>query len=117
MPVINLINSCSELGIFTFIFIFSSCPNLPEVCDEKAKRNPGPNPQILTGGLVGGPDINDTYEDDRDDYVRNEVACDYNAGFQSAVAAIASLKSSAISINRNEIDFAILFSILLYYTL
>ncbi len=107
MAVVNLINSCSEWGIF----IFSSCPNLPEVCDEKAKRNPGPNPQILTGGLVGGPDINDTYEDKRSDYVHNEVACDYNAGFQSAVAGIASLKNNAVSIHCNKINFAIVLTI------
>jgi hypothetical protein len=49
---------------------------------------PGPNPQILYGALVGGPDIDDNYEDIRDDYVRNEVALDYNAGFQSALAEL-----------------------------
>jgi len=37
---------------------------------------------------VGGPDENDSYVDDRSDYVKNEVATDYNAGFQSAVAAL-----------------------------
>ena len=35
---------------------------------------------------MGGPDKNDNYEDDREDYVGNEVTLDYNAGFQSAVA-------------------------------
>lgn len=45
-----------------------------------------PNPNILKGGLVGGPDQGDNYDDRRDDYVKNEVACDYNAGFQSALA-------------------------------
>ena len=37
---------------------------------------------------MGGPDENDNYVDDRSDYVKNEVADDYNAGFQSAVAAL-----------------------------
>lgn len=46
----------------------------------------GPNPQVLYGALVGGPDQNDKYNDDRDDTLRNEVACDYNAGLQSSVA-------------------------------
>jgi len=41
---------------------------------------------VLYGALVGGPDENDVYVDDREDYVSNEVACDYNAGFQGAVA-------------------------------
>jgi hypothetical protein len=40
---------------------------------------------------VGGPDENDNYVDDRSDYVKNEVATDYNAGFQSAVAALVML--------------------------
>jgi hypothetical protein len=55
--------------------------------------NPGPNPQVLTGALVGGPDGNDSYKDARDDFVHNEVAMDYNAGFQSAVAGLAHLKN------------------------
>jgi len=46
----------------------------------------GPNPHVLYGALVGGPGQNDQYTDRRTDYVSNEVACDYNAGFQSAVA-------------------------------
>ena len=45
-----------------------------------------PNPSILNGALVGGPDMWDNYDDDRQDYVSNEVATDYNAGFQSAIA-------------------------------
>lgn len=66
----------------------SSCPNLPASCDWSDYNNPGPNPQILNGALVGGPDQNDNYQDNRNDFIMNEVACDYNAGFQSAVAAL-----------------------------
>ena len=47
--------------------------------------------------MVGGPDQNDFYEDKRDDYIMNEVTCDYNAGFQSAVAALKSLDNSSCS--------------------
>jgi len=43
--------------------------------------------------LVGGPGINDDYVDDRNDYVKNEVATDYNAGFQGALAALQQLRS------------------------
>ncbi|XP_053378966.1 endoglucanase E-4-like [Mercenaria mercenaria] len=46
------------------------------------------NPNVLLGGLVGGPDQGDNYNDDRNDFVSNEVACDYNAGFQSALAGL-----------------------------
>ncbi len=66
----------------------SSCPSRPQVCDWNAYNSPQPNPQLLTGALVGGPDQTDNYEDRRDDYVKNEVATDYNGGFQSAVAGL-----------------------------
>ena len=64
----------------------SSCPLAPEPCGWEAKDSPAPNPQVLYGALVGGPGKNDDYKDDRGDYIKNEVATDYNAGFQSAVA-------------------------------
>ncbi|WP_435735509.1 glycoside hydrolase family 9 protein [Cellulosimicrobium sp. PMB13] len=42
---------------------------------------------VLYGALVGGPGSpNDAYTDSRTDYVANEVATDYNAGFTSALA-------------------------------
>jgi len=68
----------------------ASCPSSGQ-CSWDQLNSPDPNPQVLYGALVGGPDINDQYVDDRNDYVKNEVACDYNAGFQSAVAAVLSL--------------------------
>ena len=61
--------------------------DLPTNCDwSNAYNNPGANHQTLYGALVGGPDQNDQYEDVRTDYVSNEVATDYNAGFQSSLA-------------------------------
>ena len=36
---------------------------------------------FLYGALVGGPNEDGTYTDDRQNYINNEVACDYNAGF------------------------------------
>ena len=50
------------------------------------KDKAGPNPIILYGALVGGPNGNDQYTDRRSDFTANEVATDYNAGFQSAIA-------------------------------
>ncbi|MFL6144590.1 MAG: glycoside hydrolase family 9 protein [Labedaea sp.] len=42
---------------------------------------------ILYGALVGGPSQpNDAYTDSRQDFVMNEVATDYNAGFTGALA-------------------------------
>nr|AGP76418.1 endo-beta-1,4-glucanase [Nasutitermes sp. NpEG] len=69
----------------------SSCPPAPARCDWNTFNSPYPNPNVITGALVGGPDQNDYYVDDRSDYVYNEVATDYNAGFQSAVAALLAL--------------------------
>jgi endoglucanase len=51
--------------------------------------SPTDNRHILYGALVGGPmTANDQYTDDRNDYVMNEVATDYNAGFTSALARL-----------------------------
>lgn len=36
---------------------------------------------VLYGALVGGPDESGNYVDDRNNYINNEVATDYNAGF------------------------------------
>lgn len=43
---------------------------------------------VLWGALVGGPDFDDYHEDDRTNYVYNEVAIDYNAGFVGALAGL-----------------------------
>ncbi|MGN1411986.1 MAG: glycoside hydrolase family 9 protein [Oscillospiraceae bacterium] len=42
---------------------------------------PETNAHILYGALVGGPTQDGNYEDSRGNYINNEVATDYNAGF------------------------------------
>ena len=42
---------------------------------------PAQNRHTLYGALAGGPSETGTYEDARDNYINNEVATDYNAGF------------------------------------
>jgi hypothetical protein len=69
----------------------SSCPLWPAACNWNTFHSPGPNFHVLTGALVGGPNENDNYVDSRQDYVHNEVATDYNAGFQTAVAVLITL--------------------------
>ena len=65
----------------------SSCPPPPRACDwNSAFNNPGGNYFTLYGALVGGPNSKGGYVDKRSDYVSNEVATDFNAGFQSALA-------------------------------
>jgi len=66
----------------------SSCNNMPATCNWNDYTKAADNPQTLWGALVGGPDQNDNYKDLRSDYIANEVTCDYNAGFQSAVAGL-----------------------------
>jgi len=51
-------------------------------------NEPTQSRHILYGALVGGPDTNDTYTDNRQDFTKNEVATDYNAGFTSALARL-----------------------------
>ncbi|EFA79401.1 putative glycoside hydrolase [Heterostelium album PN500] len=53
-------------------------------------NNPVNNTYLLLGALVGGPGVDDSYVDNRLDYVKNEVACDYQAGFLGAVAYLSS---------------------------
>jgi len=43
---------------------------------------------VLWGALVGGPDAFDYHRDDTNDYIYNEVAVDYNAGFVGASAGL-----------------------------
>ena len=50
--------------------------------------DPATNRHVLYGALVGGPGRNDEYSDDRNNYVNNEVACDYNAGFTGALVKL-----------------------------
>ncbi|KAJ3038017.1 hypothetical protein HDV00_001061 [Rhizophlyctis rosea] len=47
-----------------------------------------PNRFILYGALVGGPNADDTYVDNREDYVYTEVTQDYNAAFSGALAGL-----------------------------
>ncbi|TCS41771.1 cellulose binding domain-containing protein [Reinekea marinisedimentorum] len=53
-----------------------------------SSTNPTDNRHTLVGALVGGPDSSDGFENDRTDYVLNEVATDYNAGFTGAAARL-----------------------------
>ncbi|XP_002739248.2 endoglucanase A-like [Saccoglossus kowalevskii] len=70
----------------------SSCPDEPAPCGVKYLGLAAPNPQVLYGAMVGGPDANDNYKDARKDYFKNEVSLDFNAGFQSVVAGLRHLQ-------------------------
>lgn len=49
-------------------------------------NEPNYHRHTLYGALVGGPDASDSYTDSVSDFNKNEVACDYNAGFVGALA-------------------------------
>lgn len=70
----------------------SSCPDRPAVCGWPEFDKDAPNPQILYGALVSGPDEADKFHDHREDYVYTEVTLDYNAGFTSALAGLLQLR-------------------------
>jgi len=59
-------------------------------------NTPATSRHILFGALVGGPSSasDSAYSDDRTNYVTNEVALDYNAGFTGAVARLAKTSSA-----------------------
>lgn len=56
---------------------------------DNLQGEPAESRHTLYGALVGGPDANDSYTDSRGDYVKNEVALDYNAAFTGALARMA----------------------------
>ncbi|XP_045163948.2 uncharacterized protein LOC123528279 [Mercenaria mercenaria] len=66
----------------------SSCPDYMDTCDWSIYNSPSRNPFELTGALVGGPDMNDAYEDVRSNEKMNRVSVEHNAGFQSVLAYI-----------------------------
>jgi hypothetical protein len=49
---------------------------------------PAASRHTLYGALVGGPGSDDSYTDDRGNYVNNEVACDYNAAFSGLLSKL-----------------------------
>ncbi|XP_002739546.1 endoglucanase F-like [Saccoglossus kowalevskii] len=71
----------------------SSCPDLSLPCTwQNSFRWDGPNHHTLYGALVGGPDVDDSFEDSRVNVAQSSVSCDQNAGFQSALAGLRHLE-------------------------
>ena len=59
-------------------------------CDWDQLNSANPNPNILIGGLVGGPSSSDAFNDTRRNDVGNQAGIDNNAVFQSVLAGIKS---------------------------
>ena len=83
----NPANTCYEVG-----YAENSAKNPHHRASHGSTTNDMKEPavahHVLWGALVGGPNSSDEYHDDRTDYVFNEVAIDYNAGFVGALAAL-----------------------------
>nr|AZH23717.1 glycoside hydrolase family 9 [Gastrophysa viridula] len=71
----------------------SSCPERPEPCGWQQFNSTLPNPHILYGALVSGPNHNDYFDDVREEFLYTDVNVDYNAGFQSALAGLIHLQN------------------------
>lgn len=65
---------------------------------------PASQRHTLYGALVGGPDSTGAYTDDRTNYVCNEVACDYNAGFTGALAKLYSKYAGQTLVNFGAVE-------------
>lgn len=75
----------------------SSCAlKSPTSCSFNNFNSKQGNPIVLVGALVGGPKQSGSFTDDRKDYKTNEVAIDYNAGFQTVVAGLVEMVDSGI---------------------
>lgn len=53
-------------------------------------QEPEQNRHLLYGALVGGPTQDGTYEDNRENFINNEVATDYNAGYTALLCKMVS---------------------------
>ncbi|HEX3030535.1 MAG TPA: glycoside hydrolase family 9 protein [Clostridia bacterium] len=83
----NPLNRCYEVG---YSDISAKHPHHRAAHGSKtlSMNNPAEHRHTLWGALVGGPDYTDKHTDDTTDFVSNEVAVDYNAGFVGALAGL-----------------------------
>ena len=58
---------------------------------KNALKVPDDNRHILYGALAGGPNLDGSYNDDRQDFINNEVATDYNSGFTAMLCKMLSV--------------------------
>lgn len=56
--------------------------------NSSADGPPTNSRHVLYGALAGGPDESDNWADDRGDFVKNEVALDFNSGITSSLARL-----------------------------
>jgi hypothetical protein len=59
-----------------------------DICQSDFSQSQTAQRFILYGAVEGGPNVDDTYHDDRANYEYSEVTQDYNAGWTGAIAGI-----------------------------
>ncbi len=64
----------------------ASCPGQNETCGFSFYSATSPNPNVIFGAVVGGPHVDDSYDDSRQNFQTNEVALDYSAGIAVALS-------------------------------
>ncbi len=88
----NPANTCFVVG---FASNSASKPHHRACSGTSSANDNAPSKYTLVGALVGGPtDAGGSYQDNRNDYVCNEVAIDYNAGLVGAAAGLYSITKS-----------------------
>jgi len=84
--------------------IASSCPHRPKWCGWEQYRKNEPNPQILYGALVSGPNATDEFLDIRYESIYTNVRIDYNAGFTCVLAKLLQLHRCRLCMSPSSYD-------------
>ena len=66
----------------------SSCNGPTAPCGYDVFNRDQPNPNLLTGAMVGGPDQNDQFRDSRDNYIQNEPGQDFVTALLTPLASL-----------------------------
>jgi hypothetical protein len=83
----NPMNRCYEVG-YSDISAKHPHHRAAHASETLSMTDPVEHKHTLWGALVGGPDSTDKHVDETTDFVYNEVAIDYNAGFVGALAGL-----------------------------
>ena len=69
---------------------------------EEWYKNSGPNPNVLYGALLGGPDSSDCFSDDRDNYAQSEATLTSVAPLIGLFSKLNCLSSSSLDTGHSQ---------------
>lgn len=81
----------------------------PSCSDRTWLKSPDPNPNVAHGALVGGPALDDTYKDDRDNAVQGEPTTTSSVLFTGLLSGLAANITSLRSFTEMHWFFFFLF--------